>query len=452
MQSLNDDMDELFRRASEEYPLNTNGADWNKVMQQLHHKEGDLPDEDKKKKDYKFLWLFLLLPIGFICGRYMDYNNQMSDDANKKVITTPAAPHKTQPATSATGAADMKTRAENSNSQNEDGQKYKDGIGKVNTRTTASAGSNTGQLKSKSTITSKLHTQSEADALPMKTAMLKEPEKINRNSNGFSDNITRQPGKIKNKEDVTTSNVPAAVQDKQPFNSSLPPLQPDTSITKTDKKSDGAPATEKSNESSRKPKISTSKLSYSLIFGPDVSTVKKQKTSNVGYSLGIMLRYQFAGRLSVEAGVLWDRKNYYTEGRFFDTSKLKLPSRSTVKNADGYCNMFEIPLNIRYELITKKNSSWFISTGLSSYIMKEEKYDLTYERYNQLYTKAYDYKNSSKHWFSVMNLSVGYQKSLGKRTTIGIAPYIKLPLGKVGVGKLPLTSTGIYFSVGRSLQ
>jgi len=52
MQSLNDDMDELFRRASDEYPLNTNGADWNKVLQQLHHTNKDLPDDNHKKKIY----------------------------------------------------------------------------------------------------------------------------------------------------------------------------------------------------------------------------------------------------------------------------------------------------------------------------------------------------------------------------------------------------------------
>ena len=35
MQHLNDDMDELFRKAADEYPLNTGTPDWNKVAQGL---------------------------------------------------------------------------------------------------------------------------------------------------------------------------------------------------------------------------------------------------------------------------------------------------------------------------------------------------------------------------------------------------------------------------------
>ena len=35
MQYVNDDMDELFRRAAKDYPLNTNSADWEKVKNKL---------------------------------------------------------------------------------------------------------------------------------------------------------------------------------------------------------------------------------------------------------------------------------------------------------------------------------------------------------------------------------------------------------------------------------
>src|SRR6478752_681307 len=82
MQSLNDDMDELFRRASEEYPLKADGADWDKVMQQLHAPEEPVI-ENKKQRDYKFLWLLLLLPIGFVCGRYF---NSTSYPTPKQIV------------------------------------------------------------------------------------------------------------------------------------------------------------------------------------------------------------------------------------------------------------------------------------------------------------------------------------------------------------------------------
>ncbi len=39
MQNVNDDMDGLFRRAASNYPLNTNSADWNKVLSALDASE-----------------------------------------------------------------------------------------------------------------------------------------------------------------------------------------------------------------------------------------------------------------------------------------------------------------------------------------------------------------------------------------------------------------------------
>jgi hypothetical protein len=202
----------------------------------------------------------------------------------------------------------------------------------------------------------------------------------------------------------------------------------------------------------KKPGSWKSRLSYSLVAGPDVSTVKLQRTSKTGFSLGLMLGYKISSKLSVEAGVLWDRKNYYTNGKYMDTSRLKLPAHSKVLDAEGYCNMIEIPVNARYAFITRPNHSWFFSAGLSSYLMQEEDYTLNYERYNQPYVKDYGYMNSTKDWFSIMNLSVGYQRSLGRNTRLGIAPYVKLPLRGVGIGKLPVSSTGIYLSVSRFIK
>jgi len=86
MQSLNDDMDELFRRASEEYPLKTDGADWKKMMQKMHSVEGDVREGGNHSKDFHFLWLLLLLPIGFICGRYVGNKHQEEITVSDKSV------------------------------------------------------------------------------------------------------------------------------------------------------------------------------------------------------------------------------------------------------------------------------------------------------------------------------------------------------------------------------
>jgi len=112
--------------------------------------------------------------------------------------------------------------------------------------------------------------------------------------------------------------------------------------------------------------------------------------------------------------------------------------------------MIEIPINFKYDFLTKKDHFWFVSAGASSYLMKNEYYTINYKFNGSSGTRGYGYKNSTKDWFSIMNISAGYQKTFGKNS-IGMAPYIKVPLKGVGIGKLPITSTSIYLTVSRTL-
>jgi hypothetical protein len=105
--------------------------------------------------------------------------------------------------------------------------------------------------------------------------------------------------------------------------------------------------------------------------------------------------------------------------------------------------MFEIPINVRYNFSLNKKSQWFALAGVSSYMMQKEEYEYLYERYNVQYNSNKYYKASSKDFLSIMNLSVGYEHAVGKWGKVRVEPYIKVPLRGVGIGSLPLTSTGI---------
>src|SRR5688572_27022264 len=69
MQEVNDNMDELFRRAAENYPLDTSSKDWNKVALALQNEQEVVPPVKKEHRG-KFLWLLLLLPLGLICNQF----------------------------------------------------------------------------------------------------------------------------------------------------------------------------------------------------------------------------------------------------------------------------------------------------------------------------------------------------------------------------------------------
>jgi hypothetical protein len=71
MQYVNDDMDEMFRRAAEDYPLDTSGADWEKVKAMLNGDAASSVTKEKKKR--RFFWFFLIIPVGMSAIAYFYY-------------------------------------------------------------------------------------------------------------------------------------------------------------------------------------------------------------------------------------------------------------------------------------------------------------------------------------------------------------------------------------------
>jgi hypothetical protein len=191
---------------------------------------------------------------------------------------------------------------------------------------------------------------------------------------------------------------------------------------------------------------------YAGIFaGPDISTVKLQSIKNYGANMGIILGYQINKKLSIETGVDWDKKYYYSEGQYFNTGKIYLPANTKITNVDGNCKMIEIPLNIKYNFKSKGKTALFTAVGLSSYIMKQENYDYTMVSTGQPYPYSKSYNESSKFLLSALNVSAGYNHSLGKVGMLRVEPYVKIPLKGVGIGSLPITSVGINVGITKKI-
>jgi hypothetical protein len=95
-----------------------------------------------------------------------------------------------------------------------------------------------------------------------------------------------------------------------------------------------------------------------------------------------------------------------------------------------------------------KNHRWFASTGLSSYLMKKESY-VYYYKYPSGNTneKSLSISNKNKHYFSVLDLSAGYQYMVNKRLSLMAEPYLRVALSGIGAGKIKLNSGGILFTV-----
>ena len=195
-----------------------------------------------------------------------------------------------------------------------------------------------------------------------------------------------------------------------------------------------------------------SKSEKAILFGVtagfDFSTVKFSYGSNAGYNIGVMGGYQFNKHWAVITGVTYTKKNYKLNGSDYHPPKHDWTQYVDLQQVDGFCRMWEIPLNARYTFNPSAKNVFFGSAGLSSYIMKKQQYDYYYKNNMGMPMVAPWHNDSTfNHIFSILNLSLGLQKPVSKHLDLLIEPYARIPLGGVGFGNIRLSSFGVNLTV-----
>lgn len=184
-----------------------------------------------------------------------------------------------------------------------------------------------------------------------------------------------------------------------------------------------------------------------IIAGSDFSNVKFKGGDKPGYNFGISLGYNLNARWQVNTGLIYTTKRYFAKGSDYKPLHDYWTNYVVMDYISGECSMWEIPILIRYQLTTGNRGKWFASTGLSSYLMKREKYEYYYTQ-NGVYQNRYrDYPSDEKYFLGIIHLSAGYEKKISDRFSLQLEPYIKMPLKGVGFGRMQLNSLGTNFSL-----
>ena len=198
-------------------------------------------------------------------------------------------------------------------------------------------------------------------------------------------------------------------------------------------------------------------LSVRFVVSPDLSAIGLRNFQRPGTNVGLLLEYRLASRWSVQAGVMRSTKVYKAL-----TSQYELPPYTASWNVlpvsvNGRCGMLDIPINLRYDvglsprLNGQASSRWFVSGGVTTYIMQQEDYIYNYTDED----KPHVYYDNRKEWhgstgrynFSQLNVSAGYERALSRRLSWQVEPFVKVPLKGVGYYKINLLSTGAFFSL-----
>ena len=185
----------------------------------------------------------------------------------------------------------------------------------------------------------------------------------------------------------------------------------------------------------------------SVSAGPDLSKVG-DNTGEVRLAYGAGIGYQISRKLSIRTGFYAGRKVYTADPGDYHPPNNFWGYYPNLENIEANCKVYDIPITVDYTISSNKKQSWFASVGISSLLMKEEKYDYYFKpNYSPTYityTKTID--NQNKHYFSVLNLSGGYKRVINKNVSLQAEPYLKIALDGVGYGKVKLNSGGVLFS------
>jgi len=488
----NDDMDELFRDAAERYPLKTEGvADWEKVSDLLQNEAGipfaDSGEYKKEKKRRVFFWWLLLLPLGWI-GHESWQKINASGNEKKLIVATEkklTASTKNTEATIDNTATEKINKATASTNINDAGKQSTVNEKKnITTPVSSSVNPNKTDVARKESDRNKkpkdenIVAKNVTEKITRKNLIINNQngakknivgldynKENNKNSkiidNGIVDNSVKNniavishsqaPDKAVDDDDVKKETLHVPAQKNYDEAKSTTTKAPDVTAKKENTSAPEAIVEKKAAKTTVK--LQKDFHFYTaLMVGADVSTVKLQSVKGMGNSVGLLLGYHFSkSKFNIETGIYWDTKKYYSAGEYFNKSKLP-PSwqNENLLYVNGNCNMFEIPINVRYNLIQHKTTTLFAVAGLSSYIMSKEAYSY---RLEDATGWAWDgnksYYHSTRNWFSILNLSVGYEHHLGKIGDIRIEPYAKLPLSGIGLGSLSLSSAGLNIGLSR---
>jgi hypothetical protein len=189
---------------------------------------------------------------------------------------------------------------------------------------------------------------------------------------------------------------------------------------------------------------------FTLSAGPDISATGGDQLGKTKLLAGAGLGYTIKDRWTIRSGFYTGRKIYTSSPGSYHPPAAFWNYYPNLEKVDADCRVYEIPLSLSYNFSHSSKQQLFASAGISSLLMKRETYNYFYKYTptGPTVSRKYTINDQNKHYFSVLTLSGGYQKNIGKSVSIMVEPYFKLPLSGVGFGKVKLNSGGVLLSVG----
>lgn len=185
-----------------------------------------------------------------------------------------------------------------------------------------------------------------------------------------------------------------------------------------------------------------SKWALSAAVSADLSATGLEGFTDPGTMVGFAVEYYLADTWSVQTGATYAIKKYTALGSEYETPEWISARPDDLLSAVAKCTVIDIPLNVRKYFHTKKGKTFFVSSGVSTYLMLREDYNYEYTEERPNWEPFWRYENRNNHFLGILNLSVGYETPISKNLALGIEPFMKLPLTGIGEGRVRFLSFG----------
>lgn len=182
-------------------------------------------------------------------------------------------------------------------------------------------------------------------------------------------------------------------------------------------------------------------ISLAIGAGPDFNSTSALVGGKGTAAFGLTVGVGISKKITIQTGVIYGAKNYTASNYDYQFSNPNI--KNSIAQINAACKVLEIPLRASYLLSDNKSRSLEMNAGLSSYLMLKEDYVFKYTAASGKADRLTQKTNANQHFLSVLDLSATYNIKLNNKFGFGIEPYVKIPLGGIGEGSVPLKSSGV---------
>lgn len=155
--------------------------------------------------------------------------------------------------------------------------------------------------------------------------------------------------------------------------------------------------------------------------GPLLSQVRNQGITKPGFDFGLLMGYSFSKRLSLETGILRTRQ-YFTAGSVYLQQILNIGGAESL---EGSRNAISIPFRLKYNFINGSSGNFFLTAGVSSVVGVNDHINI---KVNLPVPPPHKFSLGTPSYLpAYLNFGLGYEYKIGNCSNIRIEPYLEIP-------------------------